>query len=172
MFFTEKLLQHMLSENGGDFISVRELVGREALEIISKQVKNRISDSDDFVESLLEFSKRVHVRFPDVDDLSDVSEREDIKSLSAENFDQEIREEWPNINRRLTHLTYEKMDEEFPILLEMFEVRGIVFAYEIEDKQTHLEEAMEFMVQREQYEKAAEIKDKLSEIGSDAVKSN
>lgn len=172
MFITEKLLQHMISENSGDFISVRDLVGDEMLEVLSKQVEDQLPDATGFSDSILELSDRVHVKFPSVGAETEFPVRENLINLSPENFGEEIRKSWPKINRFLNYETYEKMNEEFPILVEMFEVRGIIFAFKLENKKENLEDVMEYMVQTEDYEKAADVRDELSKLGSDAVKSN
>lgn len=160
----------MMSENGGEYISVRDLVGDEMLQILAKQVENKMPDAKGFADSILEFSDRVHVKFPSIQNSSSI--RDDLISLSPENFGEEIRDHWPKINRSLNYKTYEKRSEDFPVLVEMFEVRKILFAFKLDNKEENLEAAMNFMVQEEEYEKAADLRDELSKLGSDAVKSN
>lgn len=161
-----------MSEDSEEYISVRDLVGDQMLQTLAKQVEKQMPDAEGFADTILQFSDRVHVKFPDVENLSEFPARDDLMSLDPEDFGEEIREHWPKINESLNYRTYEKRDAEFPILVEMFEVRGIIFAFKLENKEENLEAAMNFMVSEEEYEKAADLRDELSKIGSDAVKSN
>lgn len=172
MIMTEKFLDHMMSENAADYISLRELVGDDMLDALQEKFEGEISKRTEFPDSIFAFADRVHVKFPKIEDISQVPVRDDLIYIDPHNFGEEIQEYWSDVSESIKYSTYEKADEEWPVVVDMFEVRGIVFGFKFENKEMNLEEVMDFMVQEEEYEKAAKIRDILSEMGSNAVKSN
>jgi predicted DNA-binding helix-hairpin-helix protein len=164
--FTEAILKEMIGQREGEYVPLTEIVGEETLAYVARMSKQVPESSPDVIESIVEISSRVFLKFqtPDSNESS-----EDVPRFDPENFNEELESRIQEIRKILNHGAVEKSGEEFPVLIDMFQVESIVFAFQLENKQETLESALDFMVDTEDYEAAAKIKSKLQEIGSDKV---
>lgn len=171
--FSERFLEHMMTAGENDYITVRELVGDDVLRLFAMQAEQQIPEeqrSGETQELIIDVADHVYLKFPSI--VSDDVSNSNLPQLSAKNFHEDLQENWGSIQEALTYGAAEKADEEFPIIVDMFQVRGITFAFKLEEKEKNLIGAMDYFVGREDYERAAEIRDVLSEMNSDAVEVN
>lgn len=163
------MLEHMLDEDADDYICVSELVGEDTLVFLANIAEQKAPESSPVVaESILDIADRVYANFPTPGE--GVPENEDLPSFDPENFNQELENRFGEIQHILNHGAVDKADEEFPVLIDMFEVRGITFAFQLQDRKDALESVLDYMVETEDYETAATVKSVLKDIGSDKVK--
>lgn len=162
--FTEAILKEMIGQREEEYVPLTEIVGEETLAYVARMSKQVPESSPDVIESIIEISSRVYLKFQ-----TSGSSEPSVPRFDPENFNEELESRIQEIRKILNHGAVEKSEEEFPVLIDMFQVESIIFAFQLENKQETLESALDFMVNTEDYEAAAKIKSKLQEIGSDKV---
>ena len=151
----DRIFQHLLTEDE-DYINVRKVVGDRNLEFFAQNVEvpgNR--DREDFAQKLVEIADILYMKFQSSDTIE----------LNPQNFNEDLLENWNQISKRFTYNLTEQAseDEDFPIIVDVFQVNGITFGLQAEDREDSLEEAMNFFVEIEDYEMAAKARDALQE---------
>jgi len=169
MLLNDSFLEHVLNEEN-EYISVRKLAGEDTLRLFALQASKgdrKIDLDEEFMESLFQIAEQIFVKFPEIeggDDLSSTID-EDLPQIDPREVDREtIENQWPLIRKQLTRKVVDYLDEDFPVIIDMFQAGSITFGLQLEDKEENLEAAMEFFVETEEYEKAADVRDKLAEI--------
>jgi len=169
MLLNDSFLEHVLSEEK-EYISVRKLAGEDTLRLFALQASKqdrKIDLDEEFMESLFQIAEQIFVKFPEIKGGEDLSSTidEDLPQIDPREVDREtIQNQWPQIRKRLTRKVVDYLDEDFPVIIDMFQAGSITFGLQLEDKEENLEAAMEFFVETEEYEKAADVRDKLAEI--------
>ena len=165
MLLNESLIKH-IADSESEYISVRKLAGKDTLRLFALQASKRdrkIELDEEFMESLFQIADQIFVKFPEIG--SGETTDEDLPEIDPREVDREVIEnQWPQIRNRLTRKVIDYLDEDFPIIIDMFQAGSITFGLQLEDKEENLEAAMDFFVETEEYEKAADVRDKLAEI--------
>ena len=167
MLLNEVLIEHIV-DNESKYISVRKLAGEDTLRLFALQASKRdqkIDLDEEFMQSLFEIADQIFVKFPEVGSGGEPDSDENLPQIDPRKVDREtIENQWPLIRERLTRKMIDYLDEDFPVIIDMFQAGSITFGLQLEDKEENLEAAMGFFVETEEYEKAADIRDKLAEI--------
>lgn len=168
MLLNDSFLEHVLNEEN-EYISVRKLAGENTLRLFALQASKgdrKIDLDEEFMESLFQIAEQIFVKFPEIESGDPSSTiNEDLPQIDPREVDREtIENQWPLIRKRLTRKVVDYLDEDFPVIIDMFQAGSITFGLQLEDKEENLEAAMEFFVETEEYEKAADVRDKLAEI--------
>ena len=165
MSLNESLIKH-IADSESEYISVRKLAGKDTLRLFALQASKRdrkIELDEEFMESLFQIADQIFVKFPEIE--SGETTDEDLPQIDPRKVDRKVIEnQWPQIRNRLTRKVIDYLDEDFPVIIDMFQAGSITFGLQLEDKEENLEAAMEFFVETEEYEKAADVRDKLAEI--------
>jgi len=166
---SEGFIEHLMGDE--EYVSVREVAGDDALKLFAMQAASQnpqVDYDEELIESLLEVAERVYIKFPEIGE--DPQPDQSLTEIEPEKVGEAIQGEWPNIREELIRSTAERIEEEFPIIVDMFRAGGVTFAYKLEQKEENLSAAMDFFVEQEEYETAAEIRDELEQMGSEKVK--
>ena len=165
MLLNESLIEH-IADSKSEYISVRKLAGKDTLRLFALQASKRdrkIELDEEFMESLFQIADQIFVKFPEIG--GENAESEGLPQIDPREVDREVIEnQWPQIRNRLTRKVIDYLDEDFPVIIDMFQAGSITFGLQLEDKEENLEAAMDFFVETEEYEKAADVRDKLAEI--------
>ena len=165
--FDSEFLRNILEAKPGEYISVQEVADRRFLETVFAGLLEedpRFEASEETIAYFVEITSHIYMKFASGD-------REDLLSIDPDDKLQDRVEEVQNeiVNQIYDNLA-DRATEDFPILVDIFQVRGIVFAYEVTEKEETLSNLMDRLVEEERYEEAAKVRDALEEIGSDKVK--
>ena len=165
MLLNESFIKH-IADSESEYISVRKLAGKDTLRLFALQASKRdrkIELDEEFIESLFQIADQIFVKFPEIE--SGETTDEDLPQIDPRKVDREVIEnQWPQIRNRLTRKVIDYLDEDFPVIIDMFQAGSITFGLQLEDKEENLKAAMDFFVETEEYEKAADVRDKLAEI--------
>jgi len=161
-------IKKIIEAESDEYVCVSDLADEKLMRtFFSRIVKNdpHFENSEETLDYLLETIEHIYIKFPENESLIDLYENESLIDLY----------EPENIHKKIEENIYEKIiehaDEQFPILIDVFQIQDVVFAYEVIDKEKSLEEIMNSLVEEERYEEAARIRDILKDIGSNKVKS-
>jgi hypothetical protein len=165
----EDIFKHMLDPDAEEYICISDLVGEDVLMVFAQMAEKK-SQKEGAVESILQIADRVYVNFPVPNE--DPKESGNLPVFSPENFNEELQKRFGKVQEILNYGAVENAEKDFPVLIDMFEVQGITFAFELQDRQDTLESALDYMVETEDYETAAELKSILQEMGSDKIHQN
>lgn len=167
--FSPLFLRNILEAESGEYISVRELSSEQFLKTVFRQLidqNENLSDSEETVNYLLEIASHIFVKFPEQGEESDESL---LQIDPRKNLETRIED----IQQKMLERTYDEIvkraDENFPIFVDIFQVKKITFAYQITEKEETLSRLMDRLVSQERYEEAAKVRDALDEIGSDKI---
>lgn len=165
MFF-EEILQHVMDPDADDYVPVEEIVGKEVVEFFALQASKKIPDEqagENPVESILETVDHVYMSFPEPGEKRESFIKEDVPNLRPRNFQEDLEAAWDEILKSVMYGTIEKAKEgeDFPVIVDMFQVQTITFGYKVEDREKNLREVMDYLVEAEDYETAATVRDLL-----------
>lgn len=165
-----KFIKKVSEADTEEYVCVREFVGDAFLENLFSDLirKNpNVKHSEQAVDYFMEVTSHIYMKFPETkpEDLISVDPKENFQS--PEKVAEQIQNE---ILGRMDEELMNKLDDEFPVFVDIFDMNGVVFAYEIVEKERALSNLMDRFVNQERYEKAAKVRDALEEIGSDKIK--
>jgi len=165
--FDSEFLRNILEAKPDEYISVREVADEGFLQTVFTQLLKedpRFEASEETVAYFIEITSHIYMKFASED-------AGDLLSIDPEDqFQDRVEEVQSEIVNQIYDNLADRANEEFPILVDIFNVRGIVFAYEVTEKEETLSNLMDRLVEQERYEEAAKVRDALDEIGSDKVK--
>lgn len=167
---SEEFLSQVLGVSPGEYVSLAELVDDQILHMLASQAAEkspRLDASDEVVQDIIDSTRHIHLKIPEAGDDS-----EDLPSVGPKKFEEALQENWEQIHDQVFLGVTEKANEEFPVRIDLFKIGGIVFAYEISDKEESLSNVLDWLVEKEEYEKAVTVRDALEDLGSDKVKQN
>ncbi len=165
--FDSEFLRNILEAKPDEYISVREVADEGFLQTVFTQLLKedpRFEASEETVAYFIEITSHIYMKFAseDAGDLLSIDPEDQLQDRVEEVQSEIVNQIYDNLADRA--------NEEFPILVDIFNVRGIVFAYEVTEKEETLSNLMDRLVEQERYEEAAKVRDALDEIGSDKVK--
>ena len=165
--FDSEFLRNILEAKPDEYISVREVADEGFLQTVFTQLLKedpRFEASEETVAYFIEITSHIYMKFASED-------AGDLLSIDPEDqFQDRVEEVQSEIVNQIYDNLADRANEEFPILVDIFNVRGIVFAYEVTEKEETLSNLMDRLVEQERYEEASKVRDALDEIGSDKVK--
>jgi hypothetical protein len=164
----EEIFKHkMINQNVEEYICLTELVDEGVLMFFAQMAEEKSSQKG-IVDSIVQIANRVYVKMPTLNENPESL----IPSFGFENFNKEFRDRFGDVQQVLNYGAVKNAKEDFPVLIDMFEVQKITFAFELQNKQNALESALDYMVEIEDYETAAELKPILQDMDSNKIHQN
>ncbi len=167
--FSPQFLRNILEAESGEYISVRDISSDQFLDTVFRQLieqNEHLSDSEETVNYLLEVVSHIFVKFPKEEEQADESL---LQIDPRENLESRIEDIQGKMLERTYNRIVERANENFPIFVDIFQVKRVTFAYQITEKEETLSRLMDRLVGQERYEEAAKVRDALDEIGSDKI---
>lgn len=167
--FSPQFLRNILEAESGEYISVRDISNDQFLDTVFRQLieqNEHLSDSEETVNYLLEVVSHIFVKFPKEEEQADESL---LQIDPRENLESRIEDIQGKMLERTYNRIVERANENFPIFVDIFQVKRVTFAYQITEKEETLSRLMDRLVGQERYEEAAKVRDALDEIGSDKI---
>ena len=159
--FDSEFLRNILEAKPDEYISVREVADEGFLQTVFTQLLKedpRFEASEETVAYFIEITSHIYMKFASED-------AGDLLSIDPEDqFQDRVEEVQSEIVNQIYDNLADRANEEFPILVDIFNVRGIVFAYEVTEKEETLSNLMDTLVEQERYEEAAKGRDGLDEV--------
>jgi hypothetical protein len=157
-----------LNEGSDGYISADEVLDRMIVESFLEQVKQQDpSASEEYVENILRFFDILQLNFPG----SDSEIESDVPTVDTlEDLAERAEDEWIDFESEFIEVLLNREEEEFPTVIDLLTVNGVLVGVECTEKKKNLENALDVLVDGEEYEKAAEVRDELERIGSEKIK--
>jgi excinuclease UvrABC nuclease subunit len=164
---TPEFLQYKNRGSDG-YVRANEVFDRNVLKQFLEQFSKQKPEIDEeYVENVLASFDILCFNFPKTP--SEIPN--DLPRIEGmEEVNEKLDNEWGDFQKDLIDEIIDKGQEEFPLIVDLVIIDDIVIGVELTDKKRNLEESMDVFIEQEEYEKAAEIRDELEELGSDKVR--